>query len=660
MRYQPKKSKLFQILLILVAHLLSTLFVTSCSDSEPDSNNGIYEVASSSNLLTNAGFEEGDQSPDGWSTSTSPGANVVFTWEDERAHEGSRSVSIVIGDGSTASWRQTVPVKAGRVYLLYGYVATEDVVLQGQCNLQLVFKDSEEKHIKTIDFPRHTGSRDFQLDFPTNLKVRTPAQATMVEVNLFLKGEGKAYFDDICLTSAPLGKIAGTVKCNGMPLSGARVKIDSDPWNQKYAVKTDSDGYYELTEVPVAFPRYILLASKNGFKTQAIGRIRIEQRKVTTVNFDLEQGLDPLDDLHVKFGTLEYAIFSTPPPLPTGATIPPDKTGYPNKVQAFLEPDETIESDHPDVIALKNKILARVSDPTVTAAVTWETYVWFCQAMEHDGVYNRDLGIRSPYMDVTCGLWQTLSASKGEDGWAFGKNFTDWTYKPHELMAVDGGICVEHALLCAALFRAMNIPARAFSGAMEFWAQTNMGDGAWFSMRTSKGRNIYRETGELGEGYATPGGLTIFPVTPGAMAHEDWDWSNQGLWREKHPGTQIYTGTDAGQAQAIADLQTFATTGEAPKSELPAEPETDRYKIHYYGITLNLFNIGAQRELDVSFPLVPDTANHTSQGIHKYWTNHPESVIETYIETVSNAPGVEHTERWYHIKFDLSGLLVDE
>ena len=41
-----------------------------------------------------------------------------------------------------------------------------------------------------------------------------------------------------------------------------------------------------------------------------------------------------------------------------------------------------------------------------------------------------------------------------------------------------------------------------------------------------------------------------------------------------------------------------------------------------------------------------------------YWTNHPECVIDTYVETIENPP-VPEIQAWRHIVFDVSSLLGD-
>jgi len=158
------------------------------------------------------------------------------------------------------------------------------------------------------------------------------------------------------------------------------------------------------------------------------------------------------------------------------------------------------------------------------------------------------------------------------------------------------------------------------------------------------------------------------------ILHEDWNAQNKGLWRERHPWSESYEGTQAGYHQATADLAQFAATGEAPRTKPPRagreqeqrdlavqrqrrkQQPADRYQIRYSDVTINLFNIGDQRTLDVRFPMVTDSTSKSIKADNTYWTNHPECVRRTWVERITNPP-VEGTERWFHIVFDLTALI---
>jgi hypothetical protein len=171
-----------------------------------------------------------------------------------------------------------------------------------------------------------------------------------------------------------------------------------------------------LTDVPVAFPRYILLAGKTGFRTRPVGRIEIKPGAATPVDFELEPGHDP-DNLRVTFGSLAYGKFVPGAKIRDGAAIPADEGGYPEHVRPYLKADEFITSNHPDVVAKARQIVAPLSaaDRRDTRKVVWAVYQWASRNIEHDGVYSvaGRGGLRQPFRDVTSGIWQTISG----EGW---------------------------------------------------------------------------------------------------------------------------------------------------------------------------------------------------------------------------------------------------
>jgi len=620
---------------------------------------GSVSLAAAENLLLNAGCENGAAQPESWqpvSPSPSP-SGITFLWDDTVSYSGKRSLALKGSGSGSGMWRQTVPVVSDQVYMLTGYVAFEGIN-PGQCRLQLVFLDASDVALQTVNFPNHRGTRGFNLDFPAKLKVRAPQGATTAEVNCFFEGTGQAWFDDLFFGLAPLGRITGTVTSEGLPVQGARVFIWGDPWDKVSTALTDMNGEYVLENVPVSFPRYVLLAEAEGYRTQARGRVGVIKGGSVTVNFDLPVGNNPEDDLRVKFGTLGTIIFDRPPAIPLGAVIPEDATGYPASIMPYLEADEYIQSDHPVIRERAQKILKSV-DPAMrqdTRSVAWAVYAWVAMNIEHDGIFFNpsEGGMQQPFRDVTSGIWQSIS----DEGWCFGKNIYDWAYRPAELIGVGSGVCIEHAWLVAALLRALNIPSRASLGSLEFWAQDTLMNGVWMGVGPTGGRVSFRETGQLGEGFGTPVPAQS-SVLSRPVLRADWNARYDGLWRETHPWEEDYESTAAGYAQAIADLDEFSDTGKAASYTYQPpgnKPPESIYKIYYSDVTINLYSMIDQTTLDVRFPLVTDTDSHTSTGDHAYWTNHPECVVSTWIEEIANPPIME-TERWFYIKFDISSLI---
>ncbi|MCK4342639.1 MAG: hypothetical protein KAY37_13055 [Phycisphaerae bacterium] len=606
------------------------------------------------NLLLNPGFETGLIEPEGWLPVPLAPSGLNFVWDEGYAQSGTRSVCVEASGPFTGLWQQVMPVTPGVVYVLSGYVAFEDITPPGQCNLQLVFRDGANQIVSFINYPHHDGTREFALDFPPLLKVRAPADAATVEVNMYLQGPGRAWFDDIFFGPAATGTISGTVTCRGEPLSDVRVYLWGEPWDAVIEDFTDQYGHYELPFVPVTFPRYILLAEKPGYQTKPEGDIAVSEDSITAVDIELTPGPDPYDDLRVKCGRMELNLWSEPAAIPEDAVIPPVAGGYPEHIQLYLLPGELVESDHPAIIALATEIRASLppDEQTDAVAVAYAVYEWVSKHIDHDGVFS-DFpgGLFQPYRDVTSGIYQTIS----DEGWCWGRSFQDWQYRPSEALVVESAICVEHSALDSALLRALNIPARGASGSCEFWVQPPAGEGTWLNMSTSGGRTGYREHGLLGNGFADGGPPSCYPVTPRPVIHEDWNANNKMLWREKHPWGESYPGNSDGLAQALADLDQFALTGEAPHGS-GSPPGGDRYQIHYSDVTLNLFNITPQRWLDVRFPQASPSATHIPLEHVKYWTNPPECVMDNWVEVITNPPALGQ-EIWCHIEFDLASLL---
>lgn len=596
------------------------------------------------NLLANPGFETGTAMPQAWSTFPPSSPGITYTWDATTAVSGTHSVAIEItGTSRTAMWRQVITVTPDTVYRFAGHVRLENVV--GDSHLQAVFRDSSGAILEFVDLPGHTATIPWLYDFPDEVNVRAPAGAATAEVNLFLQGLGKVWFDELFFGPAPTGTISGEVTSGGQPLSGTLVTI----WGTDYQALTDEADRYAITGVPDASPRYLLIASKEGYKDKPQGDVEVVACQTTTVNFDLESGSNLQDaELRVKFGSLALAQHVPTPEIPPDAVIDPNI--YPASVLPYLQPDEYIDSDHPSVTAVAQQIVASLppEDRTNAREVSYAVYRWIIENIEFDGIYES-----ANFTDVTSGKWQTISGQ----GWAWGHNFLDWLYKPSEMLAERRGICIEHSRLATALLRAVGIPARQVSPySAQFWVQPPSGEGTWAAMSTHAGRVAYRERGDTQAGYGglSPGAVCYFPVDEGPVIHSDWYTENKCMWREVHPWEERYEGTPGGYAQAVADLQTFAQTGNAPHGPGVPPAAESLYEIAYSDFTLHLSNIGDQQTLQARFPIIMASDYVTPTGDVAHWTDHPEWVIRTWIEEETNPP-VEGVERWFVVEFDLSG-----
>ena len=607
-----------------------------------------------SNLLSNPGFEDGrDDAPMAWRgvDLSSAQGSVAFVWDEAFASTGGRSARIDAKSAGRGIWSQIVPVEAGRVCEISGHVAFENLHPSADCHLQVVFRDDARRVIEFVDLARHhSGSRGFELDYPARMLVRAPVGAAFAEVNGSLQGPGTAWFDDVTFAPAPVGQLAGTVTAGGEPVPGAHVFVWGDPWGESLEAWTDSNGAYVIDEIPVSHPRYIVMTEADGFRSDAAGDVDVISGRTTIVDFTLVPGSDAVDDLEVGYGFVCHSRVQETVALPATAPLPIGIDGYPASIQPYLEADDFVTSDDPQVTRRAALILESLpsEDRSNAVAVARAVYDWVSTTVNHDAVYGND----RPYLDVTSGIWQTIQPG----GWCWGRSFYDWLYRPAELMAEGTGICIEHSWLSAALLRALNIPARARVGSAQFWVYTDDGAGAWFEITTNGGSNTYRETGRLGSGFGGSILPLFYSATSEPFLHEDWDWSEPGLWRERHPWGEVYPATDEGLSQAIEDLEMYAQTGIAPEGQIRRRPGTASVEIHYSQITLSRLSLPDQPVIDVRFPAPTESYATHDTGVWSYWTNHPECVIDTYEETLSDLPTGE-TQTWRHIVFDVSSLI---
>ena len=611
-------------------------------------------AAENGNLLFNPGFEVVDDGgrAAGWQATVLYGSadNVVLARDHRRSNSGAASASIRIHGVGRAIWSQTVGVVSGVVYEFSGVVAFEDLTEDSICRLQVVFRDDNGESVSFVDLAGHSnGQRGFSLDFPARMLIRAPANATSAEVNGLFEGPGIAWFDDLSFVVAPTGRIEGTVTDAGGPLEGVRVFLWGDPWGRPVEATTGEDGRYLLMDVPVTHPRYIVVASKEGYRTQPQGDIAVAHGTSTSVDFVLVEGTDPADSLIVGHAFLVEAHVQTRIDVPDYAELPMDETGYPESIRTYLASDAYITADDSQIQALSKQTVASMPNESRrnAAAVAWAVYVTVSTTLNHDAVY----GLNQAYRDVTSGIWQTIQPG----GWCWSRNLYDWLYAPSELLTEGTGICIEHSWLCVALLRAANIPARARVGSAQFWLQLENGDGAWFEMSTNGGSNTFRETGILGAGFGGSATPVYTSATSEPFLQEDWDWQQPGLWRETHPWTATYALSPAGEAQALAALAAYAADGTPPRSTGTRTP-AGAYEIHCSQVELCQWSLASQTTIDFRFPMPTVSQAFTDRGEWCYFTNHPECVLDTYVETVSHAP-TQALQRWQHIVVDVSSLV---
>lgn len=597
------------------------------------------------NLLNNPGFEKGGSQPKAWTPHPGSPSGISYIWDSVCSHNGIRSVSIRSTSGTPAMWRQTVPVKEGTLYTLSGYVKLRRVKDNGFCTIEVVFLDHAGNRLGNEHLLEHHGTIGWLLDIPHEKKFRAPPAAASAEINLLLKSEGRVWFDDIFFGRTPLGSVEGTVVNGAAPVEGARVHV----WGTELEAQTDVDGRYRIDGIPVESPRYVLIASKDRFRSLPAGNVAVVPHDPSRVDFVLRPGPEPaVTELRVKCGRIAWHDSVEPSSVDPLALIVPSH--YPPETAPYLKNHRHIDSNDPLVQATAMEILESLDpvDRKKTLAVSHAVYEWIVRSVEWDGVYGS-----SGYTDVTSGAWQTISG----EGWCNGHSFAEWLYKPSEAIEQQRGICIEHGRLAAALLRALDIPARPIQPyGTQFWVQAPGVKGYWATMSTSGGRAAYKTSGDLWASYAaTPDSSIVgFPVDSGGWIHSDWFSERRGLWREVHPWSAGYPNKQGGFDKAVADLQHFAATGQAP--EPPPPPPGPRYTIHYSDFTLDLRKMAGQRIVVARFPLPVETDVVFDMDEFAWWTDQPGCVTRTWVETFSH-PDVLEENCWLNIEFDLTSLL---
>jgi hypothetical protein len=380
------------------------------------------------------------------------------------------------------------------------------------------------------------------------------------------------------------------------------------------------------------------------------GSIDVTEGMTTTVDFTLETGVQVTETLQAMIG---YIVYRDPSgelliPPPTAVLSP---TLYPAEVLPYLQPGQYIESDDPAIMAVAQSILdgltpeQRTEQTTVAHAV----YVWMVQNIAYDLTQNYP-------NDVTCGNWQTTYG-------AWGHSFADWLYTAKELLEEGRGICIEHARLATALLRAVGIPARPAPlmahPVTQWWVQLPDGSGFWANMDTSVGRSEYVRSGDLWARFPSveEHELGFWAIDADAPIHIDWWTDNPCIWTEDYGSGRRYPATANGLADAQAALAYFAQTGELPGlgktlrvSKTPRVLTEPYYELSTRGFELDLTNAGEQTHFEVSFTLAIET-DYLQRIDQVHWTNHPDWVTRTGLETESN-PTTGESLTYYELELD--------
>ncbi len=605
------------------------------------------------NLLENPSFEDGTDAPDGW---TQQGDSAgTWLWSEDPVQSGSRSAGLTIAVNQAISWTQTVPVIPGHIYQLGGYVAFEQIMGTGSTNFQTIFYGADGGILEVIELPEHGGTRGMGYDYPPQIKFAAPMGAASAKVVLHLTGPGTAWFDDVTFGRAPTGSFAGTITSDGAPVEGARVRVFGDPWGLEFSAFTDQDGHYLINNLPAALPRYILMAAKDGYRTRSQGQLNIEEDHLTPVDFQLVQGADPTDDLYIAFAQLEAWKSADESDLIDRAVVPPLASDYPDYLQIQLGAGSVVDPDAPEIQDLVELIRSTIppEDRTKTKAITDAIYSWMAQNIEYDTVFAENgVFLDVPWADITTAIWQSTT----DEGWAWGTDYLDWLVDPVELLDVRCGLCSEHAGLATALLRGFNIPARSEGGVSEFWTQAPEGDSGWHEWAPFAGRVSWRQSGQLEAEYDLHR-ITYYSVDADPAPQGNFLSTNGTLWRETHPLDVWYSFDETGLARAMADLEILNQTGERPEPNSRVGSAIT-YKTRYRDIEIRLLDMIDQRTIEVEFPHIGDSDYHIAYDNFASWTNHPECLVDEWVEEKSDPYGDE-TIYMHHFTFDVSSLIPE-
>lgn len=443
---------------------------------------------------------------------------------------------------------------------------------------------------------------------------------------------------------------------NGAPVPGTSVMVFGTP----LGAVSDEEGRFFIRDVPVTSPRYILHARKRGYLDGWTGRAGGTPERPGEAVIVLEE-LTPdrayrAETLAVRIARLVEVKQALDPAAPLEAAFM-DMSAYPAEVQPYLRPSASIDSDHRGVRTVAESILASVpeTDRLRSTVVVRAVHDWLARNIEHDALEQFP-------MDPTCAHWQLTFG-----GW--GRSLDDWRRKPSEALAAGRAWGLELEMLAAALLRVLNIPARpAWTGqsaVCQWWMQLPAGNGYWANMDTAAGREQFRNTGNLDDGFVSVGDERIaqYGVDERAGAHVTWNAERPTLWMEDFGQLGVASHNERGLRGARELLEAFEKQGVMSRvSSLdglpPQRSAAPGYEVASHGIVLSLAALGDQRALTVRFPLYVTSQSRETLDA-KHWTNRPEWVQAVRRESEQNDITNEVME-WYCIDFELGAAPPDE
>ncbi len=174
------------------------------------------------NLVRNSGFEQGQPLPDGWTASgASPQHGVTLdVVEPQREMFGVRCARMLVPSAAPKAWRgwrQDVPVRAGRTYLVSAWVKSQDV-RDGEVRLHAHFRRSDGDLSQRGGFasvgPPISGTTDWTLMSGT---LSTPDDTASLQLHLTMENHGTVWHDGVTLVDVVSSSLVGIESRHAVP-----------------------------------------------------------------------------------------------------------------------------------------------------------------------------------------------------------------------------------------------------------------------------------------------------------------------------------------------------------------------------------------------------------------------------------------------------------
>ncbi|MBU0586443.1 hypothetical protein KJ780_02950 [Candidatus Micrarchaeota archaeon] len=441
--------------------------------------------------------------------------------------------------------------------------------------------------------------------------------------------------------------------------------------------KTDAKGEFSLT-LPVASPRGIVFAEKKGYLSNSVGNIDLIDNREKNVTITLL--LENITKAHIYSERLIVSTIqvidiynqSENEILPLNYSAVLDPSLYPENVKIYLQSDELLNYKDPLVQEAIQEIWDSVPETqrknqteVVKAAYAWKAKNVYRETWQMSG---------------------EASAANSLGNW--GTSWKEWMFSASEAIKYKRGICLDSEIVMTALLRGLEIPARQTPTlpshpVTQWWVQLPNGSGYWANLQASKATMYYVLNHENFYG-AIPSEpenmLGMIPIDgrdlpiPADYMVDNPTWSLEIM-------QQVYVNKDSKSNASINQLmQAFEKDGPDANyfGEIPSYGcrENGCYYVKSFGMELDLVNLGDQEIIDFTIPLLNNPIHNVCDldkenfmncssiwgnngTVAKVWTNHPEWLAESIIETEYN-PITNLTMKIVKVRMNVSQMCASD